>query len=85
MKCHGEVKKNHDLSTDLLCYVCSVNLVMLRHLIRHDNIFLETILEGKVEERRGTGNSRKNYILQMKEKMNIMTYKDLKVLAESRE
>ncbi|KAI5636210.1 hypothetical protein NE865_11049 [Phthorimaea operculella] len=56
---------------------------MMGHLIRHDS-FLKTIIEGKVEGKRGRGRPRRNYFQQLKEKVNVVSYQEVKSLAENR-
>lgn len=53
---------------------------MLRHLTRHDS-FLKNITEGNVEGKSGRETSRRSYIKQMKEKVGIESYQQLKVRA----
>ncbi|KAJ2951390.1 hypothetical protein O0L34_g13533 [Tuta absoluta] len=57
---------------------------MMGHLIRHDH-FLKNIVEGKVEGRRGRGRPRRNYFDQIKEKVNVVSYQEVKSLAERRQ
>ncbi|KAI8442554.1 hypothetical protein MSG28_006015 [Choristoneura fumiferana] len=56
---------------------------MLKHLIRHDS-YIKTILEGRIEGRRGGGRARRSFIDPAKEKVNVMSYQELKTLAENR-
>ena len=57
---------------------------MIGHLIRHDH-FLKNIIEGKIEGKRGRGRPRRNYFEQVKEKVNVVSYQEVKSLAENRE
>ncbi|KAI5634899.1 hypothetical protein NE865_12382 [Phthorimaea operculella] len=56
---------------------------MIGHLIRHDH-FLKNIVEGKVEGRRRRGRPRRNYFEQIKEKVRVVSYQQVKSLAERR-
>ncbi|PZC78062.1 hypothetical protein B5X24_HaOG202597 [Helicoverpa armigera] len=56
---------------------------MIGHLIRHDD-FIKNIVEGKVEGKRGRGRPRYSYMKQIKEKVNVVTYKEVLELALDR-
>ncbi|KAI5631681.1 reverse transcriptase (RNA-dependent DNA polymerase) domain-containing protein [Phthorimaea operculella] len=56
---------------------------MLGHLLRHDDL-LKTIIEGKIEGRRGRGRPRRAYMDQVKEKIGVMSYKEVKEKAQKR-
>lgn len=56
---------------------------MMGHLIRHDTFF-KTILEGKIEGKRGRGRPRRNFIEQVKEKVGVVSYQEVKRKAEDR-
>ncbi|KAI5638904.1 reverse transcriptase (RNA-dependent DNA polymerase) domain-containing protein [Phthorimaea operculella] len=57
---------------------------MIGHLMRHDN-FWKNIVEGKIEGSRGRGRPRRNYFDQIKEKVNVVSYREVKSLAERRQ
>ncbi|XP_073956518.1 uncharacterized protein [Choristoneura fumiferana] len=48
---------------------------MIGHLIRHDDFF-KTILEEKIEGKRGRGRPRRSYIDQIKEKVGVASYQE---------
>ena len=56
---------------------------MIGHLIRHDR-FINNIMEGKIEGKRGRGRPRLSYISQIKNKINVMSYKEVKEAALDR-
>ncbi|XP_073966137.1 26S proteasome non-ATPase regulatory subunit 13-like [Choristoneura fumiferana] len=49
---------------------------LIGHLIRHDDFF-KTILEGKIEGKRGRGRSRRSYIDQIREKVGVASYQEM--------
>lgn len=56
---------------------------MVGHLIRHDS-FIKTIMEGKIEGKRGRGRPRISYMSQIKEKIAVVSYKEVKETALER-
>ena len=56
---------------------------MIGHLIRHDN-FMGNIIEGKIEGKRGRGRPWINYMSQVKEKVAVESYKEVKEKALER-
>ncbi|KAJ0183311.1 hypothetical protein K1T71_001287 [Dendrolimus kikuchii] len=57
---------------------------MFGHLFRHDT-FLCTLIEGKVEARREKGRPRRAFMDQIKEKVGVVSYIEVKQLAHNRE
>lgn len=53
---------------------------MLRQLIPY-----KTIIEGQIEGNRSRGKPRRNYLEQVKEKVNVLSYQVVKLRAENRE
>jgi hypothetical protein len=56
---------------------------MIGHLLRHDDL-IKVIIEGKIEGRRKRGRPRRAYMEQLKENIEVETYRELKEKAENR-
>lgn len=56
---------------------------MIGHLIRHD-LFIKNIIEGKIEGKRGRGRPRRTFMEQIKEKVHVGSYQEVKELAGTR-
>lgn len=56
---------------------------MIGHLIRHDS-FIRNIIEGKIEGKRRRGRPRIEYIDQVKRKIDVVSYKEVKEKAWNR-
>lgn len=56
---------------------------MLGHLIRHDS-YIKVIIEGKIEGKRKRGRPRRAYMDQIKEKISVSSYREVKEKAECR-
>lgn len=52
-------------------------------LLRHDD-FIKVIIEGKIEGRRKRGRPRRAYMEQLKENIEVESYRELKEKAENR-